>query len=393
MRFSQEWLKQLKNRVDLLDLAREYTEMHKAGPNLYVGHCPHPNHNDSDASFTIDIKKQTWCCYGCHSDKKNKKQGNYGSDCIAFIEWVFNGKKSWIDCVKYLAEKVNLPLPKDNYDKQYAINYKLAQKYINDMTEDAYEYLYDRGLNDESIEKWNICYDKNENRIVFPLYDSYKNIVGFNKRLISPLTKGLERKYIHSSDSDIFKKSQYFYGLNHLDKSKDYVILTEGVFDCILPDIYGLDNVICALGTTLSEYQINILKKMNKTVIIAYDNDEKGQKTIKKVMPLLIENNIKTKLFLLPEGKDLADLTNELKHDIRSYVFSNLITYEYYLIEPKLIKYLRDSYNLLYEYKDMFDYIPNNIQLEDKLILKEYIKAFFIENMSSIGQASMSCCN
>ena len=144
MRFSQEWLKQLKDRVDLLDLVREYTEMHKAGSNLYVGHCPHPNHNDSDASFTVDIKKQTWCCYGCHSDKKNKKQGNYGSDCIAFIEWVFNGKKSWIDCVKYLAEKVNLPLPKDNYDKQYTINYKLAQKYINDMTEDAYEYLYDR---------------------------------------------------------------------------------------------------------------------------------------------------------------------------------------------------------------------------------------------------------
>ena len=139
MMFSREFLDELKNNVNLKDLAEEYTELRKASPILYVGHCPHPKHNDSDASFCVNIQTNTWTCYGCHSDKKNKKEGNYGSDAIAFIEWVNEGKMSWIDAVKYLANKIGLPIPNDSNSKIYKQNYNLTQKYIKDMTSDAYE--------------------------------------------------------------------------------------------------------------------------------------------------------------------------------------------------------------------------------------------------------------
>ena len=219
MKFCREFLDKLKESVDLKDLVEEYTELRKAGPTLYVGHCPHPKHYDSDASFCFNIQTNTWTCYGCHSDKKNKEQGNYGSDAIAFIEWVNEGKVSWIDAVKYLAKRTGLEIPNDSNSKVYKTNYNLTQKYIKDMTCEAYEYLYDRGLDDETIEKWTICYDKYEDRVVFPLFDSYNNIIGFNKRLVTLQTKGLNRKYIHSSDSEVFKKSQYFYGMQYIDKT------------------------------------------------------------------------------------------------------------------------------------------------------------------------------
>lgn len=377
MKFSREFLEKLKQSVDLVDLANEYTELYKAGPYLYMGHCPHPKHNDSDASFRINTQTNTWCCYGCHSDKKNKNDGNYGSDCIAFIEWINEGKMSWIDCIKYLAKKVNLPLPIEKHEKQYNTNYKLMNKFIRNLNDTAYEYLYDRDLSDNEIEQWKIGYDTNENRIVFPLQDSYNNILGFNKRLICKETKGINKKYIHSSDSEIFKKSNFLYGLHNIDKSFDYIILTEGVFDVILARKYGLKNTVCALGTSLSEYQIDLLAKYNKEIIVIYDNDDKGIKTMKKVMPLLAAKNISAKLLILPEGKDLADMSTQLKHGIKDYVINNSMTFGYYNIQNAINDFNRELYNLYNKYNIIFE----NIKLEIPESEKKTIEVFLQNNV------------
>lgn len=374
MRFSREFLDKLKDSVDLVDLASEYTELHKAGPFLYLGHCPHPKHNDSDASFRINTKTNTWCCYGCHSDKKNKNDGNYGSDCIAFVEWMNEGKMSWIDCIKYLADKIGMPLPIEKHEKQFDTNYKLMNKYFREMTDEALEYLYDRDISDNEIQQWKIGFDKNEQRIVFPLIDSYKNTLGFNKRLICKETKGISKKYIHSSDSEIFKKSNYLYGMHDIDNSFDYIILSEGVFDVILARKYGLKNTICALGTSLSETQINILAKQNKEVIIAYDSDAKGIATMKKVMPLLESKNISAKLLILPEGKDLADMAMQLKHGIKKYVLDNSITYGYYNVQNAINDFNRDLYNLYNKYNIIFNQIKQEVPESEKNTIDVFIQ-------------------
>lgn len=374
MRFSREFLDKLKDSVDLVDLASEYTELHKAGPFLYLGHCPHPKHNDSDASFRINTKTNTWCCYGCHSDKKNKNDGNYGSDCIAFVEWMNEGKMSWIDCIKYLADKIGMPLPVEKHEKQFDTNYKLMNKYSREMTNEALEYLYDRDISDNEIQQWKIGFDRNEQRIVFPLIDSYKNTLGFNKRLICKETKGISKKYIHSSDSEIFKKSNYLYGMHDIDNSFDYIILSEGVFDVILARKYGLKNTICALGTSLSETQIDVLARQNKEVIIAYDNDAKGIATMKKVMPLLESKGISAKLLILPEGKDLADMSMQLKHGIKNYVLDNSITYGYYNVRNAINDFNRDLYNLYNKYNIIFNQIKQEVPESEKNTIDVFIQ-------------------
>ena len=374
MRFSREFLDKLKDSVDLVDLASEYTELHKAGPFLYLGHCPHPKHNDSDASFRINTKTNTWCCYGCHSDKKNKNDGNYGSDCIAFVEWMNEGKMSWIDCIKYLADKIGMPLPIEKHEKQFDTNYKLMNKYSREMTDEALEYLYDRDISDNEIQQWKIGFDRSEQRIVFPLIDSYKNTLGFNKRLICKETKGISKKYVHSSDSEIFKKSNYLYGMHDIDNSFDYIILSEGVFDVILARKYGLKNTICALGTSLSENQIDVLARQNKEVIIAYDNDAKGIATMKKVMPLLESKGISAKLLILPEGKDLADMSMQLKHGIKNYVLDNSITYGYYNVQNAINDFNRDLYNLYNKYNIIFNQIKQDVPESEKNTIDVFIQ-------------------
>ena len=149
--------------------------------------------------------------------------------------------------------------------------------------------------------------------------------------------------------------------MQYIDNSKDYIILTEGVFDVILPQIYGVSNTICALGTTLSDYQINVLAKQNKKVIVVYDNDKKGIDTLKKIMPLLEENGITAKLLLLPEGKDLADITLELKEDILNYILKECISYSYYLIQNAINEFNKELFELYVKYDKLF------IELKDSI--------------------------
>ena len=94
MKYQRDFIDKVKESTDLLELISEYTELKKEGRYIWRGRCPHPDHNDSTYSFTVNTKTNSWCCYGCHSDKKGVNN-NYGSDCIAFIQWINEGKLSW----------------------------------------------------------------------------------------------------------------------------------------------------------------------------------------------------------------------------------------------------------------------------------------------------------
>jgi DNA primase len=162
--------------------------------------------------------------------------------------------------------------------------------------------------------------------------------------------------------------------MHDIDNSFDYIILSEGVFDVILARKYGLKNTICALGTSLSETQINILAKQNKEVIIAYDSDAKGIATMKKVMPLLESKNISAKLLILPEGKDLADMAMQLKHGIKKYVLDNSITYGYYNVQNAINDFNRDLYNLYNKYNIIFNQIKQEVPESEKNTIDVFIQ-------------------
>ena len=104
MKFQRDFIDKIKESTNLVELVSEYTELKQEGRYIWRGKCPHPDHDDSTASFTINTRTNSWCCYGCHSDKKGINN-NYGSDCIAFIQWINQGKMNWVQSVEYLAKR------------------------------------------------------------------------------------------------------------------------------------------------------------------------------------------------------------------------------------------------------------------------------------------------
>ena len=87
-----------------------------------------------------------------------------------------------------------MSLPKDKNIKIYYRNKKLNEKYVRDLDTNVKQYCFKRGLDNYDIAKFELGYDIIENRLTFPLYDMYNNIVGFNKRRIDNVKdKKIER--------------------------------------------------------------------------------------------------------------------------------------------------------------------------------------------------------
>ena len=367
MKFERGFIDKIKESTNLVDLISEYTEIKKVGRYIWVGKCP--MHDDSTASLTVNTKTNSWCCYGCHSDKKGINN-NYGSDCIAFVQWINNGKKTWQECITILAKRAGLAIPTDKNIKMYYTNKKLNEKFIRNKQQ-IVEYCKERGLDSYDIAKYELGYDAIENRLTFPLYDMHNNVVGFNKRR---LDNGKDRKYIHSPNSSVFNKSSYLYNINNVDKSLKYIFITEGVFDVILASKYGLKNVVCTLGCSFTDTHYEIINKMGLTPVLLYDNDEKGQKSIRSAANLIYEKGSYPLVYILPNGYDLADFALEKRSRLKETVCANIITYGYLKTKDLITEYMNELYLLKAKYRPQIDNILQQIPEKERHNIEVFIK-------------------
>lgn len=379
MKYSRDFIDKVKDATDIVELVSEYVELKKAGRYIWTGKCPHPDHKDDTASFMVNENTKSWCCFGCHSEKKNadKKRGtnkNYGSDCIAFVQWINKDKLSWIQSLEYLAKKAGIPLPKSGNEQLLNRNKKLNEKYIRDMSVKATEYCVERGLDMYDIARFKLGYDKTEDRLTFPLIDMYNNIVGFNKRRLDDIK---DKKYIHSPNNAVFNKSSYLYNINNIDKTYKYIFITEGVLDVILATKYGLTNVVCTLGCSFSETHYEIINKLGLTPVLLYDNDEKGQKSIRSAAELIYSKGMYPLVYILPVGYDLADFSLKKKYKLRQVVEAGIITYGFLQAQDVVVEYISELYLLKAKYSprvnDMLDKVPEKE--------RENIKKFIEEEM------------
>lgn len=340
----------LKKEINLLELVQKYTKVESAGYNVWQAKCPHKDHEDSTPSFRIWKNKDgcwSWACMGCHAGTKNikdNKQKNYGSDVFAFIQWMsdFKGSKhilSFYEAILLLAEEYGYEVPfhdkQEDYSNILLKNKLLAKCYNKNLSSFVKKYLYKRGLNDDDINKWCIGSNlfKTGFRITFPLIDVKQNILGFSSRLWNWDEKSKYPKYINSKESTYFHKRKYFYGSNLIDDSFNEIRITEGVFDVILSNKYNAKNVIATLGTSFTLEHANIIKKMNKIPVFCLDGDNAGQKATYKSIKLLAQEGIYSKICILPNNMDLADLANNLQFDIENYIEKHSILYFQYLLK------------------------------------------------------------
>ncbi len=327
----------IKLKIDIIDLIAEHVDLKRAGQN-FKGLCPF--HAEKTPSFMVNPSKQIFHCFGCGK----------GGDIFAFTMHYEN--MNFREAVSYLANKAGIKIePLDNgpgYSKGIkesilGIHKEAVQFYKNNLnsSSQASEYLRERGLGSEVIEKFSIGYStarrdslfshlKNQSftleqirasglvyfgengthdffreRIMFPIFDLQGRAVAFGGRTLS--TAANIPKYLNSPDHVLFKKGESCYGM-HIAKNaivqKGYSIVVEGYLDAIICHQYSFSNVIAPLGTALTAGHLKRLKRFSTKVLLIFDGDPAGMSATKRSLDLIYAEGMAAKILLLPEKED-----------------------------------------------------------------------------------------
>ena len=339
---SDSFLQELRLKTDVVDLISSYVSLKKRG-NTYVGLCPF--HNEKTPSFTVYENTQSFYCFGCGA----------GGDGVSFMRKIEN--LDYIDAVKVLAQRAGMQMPDDGYDDSLSkkrrtileINRETARFYHNYMMSEqgkvGLQYFLNRGLSQKTIRHFGLGYAPNKwdellkhlkskgynvsdmlaagvvrkgekgyydyfrNRVMTPIIDVRGNFIAFGGRVLDDS----KPKYINTSDTLVYKKTNEVFGLNYAkDSGKDSLILCEGYMDVIAMHQAGFTNAVAGCGTALTNEQVRLLSRYAKEIILVYDNDEAGQKALNKAISLFEQVDIKISIPTLSGGKDPDEIIKNL---------------------------------------------------------------------------------
>ncbi len=280
-------------------------------------------------------------CFGCGA----------GGNVFTFLMEYENF--SFVEAVKFLADRAGIELPEMEYSKEakekadlkstiLEMN-KLAAKYFyvqlkSERGSQAYSYLKNRELSDETITAFGLgfsnkysddlykylrekgysedlirqaglintderqgVYDKFWNRVMFPIMDVNNRVIGFGGRVMGDG----KPKYLNSPETVVFDKSRNLYGLNRARTSrKPYFLLCEGYMDVIALHQAGFTNAVASLGTALTVGHASLIKRYVKEVYLTYDSDDAGTRAALRAVPILREAGISAKVVRMDPYKD-----------------------------------------------------------------------------------------
>ena len=338
MYYSEELIEEVRSRNDIVDVISGYVRLQKKGSS-YFGLCPF--HNEKSPSFSVSRQKQMYYCFGCGA----------GGNVFTFLMEYENF--SFVEAMKYLADRAGIELPEQEYSKEakeradlkatiLEMN-RLAAKYFyvqlknergfhayrylkdrqlsdemilafglgysNPYSDDLYKYLRGKGYSEELIRKAGLIntderqgvYDKFWNRVMFPIMDVNNRVIGFGGRVMGDG----KPKYLNSPETVVFDKSRNLYGLNRARTSrKPYFLLCEGYMDVISLHQAGFTNAVASLGTALTAGHASLIKRYVKEVYLTYDSDDAGTRAALRAVPILREAGISAKVIRMDPYKD-----------------------------------------------------------------------------------------
>lgn len=376
MAFPESFLQELKLRNDLTEVASSYVNFKRRGRNL-VGLCPF--HGEKTPSFNIYPENGSFYCFGC----------GVGGDIITFIMKIEN--LDYVDAVKFLAQRAGMDMPEDSYDdsmsklraRVFEANREAARYYYRALYaqegREGLDYFHGRMLSDRTIrhfglgfadEDWSsLCdyleekgftqnelvaanlavkkkngkgiYDRFRNRVMFPIIDLRGNVIAFGGRIMTDE----KPKYLNTSDTPVFKKSENLFSLNNAKNAGSRtLILCEGYMDVIAVNQAGFQNAVATLGTSLTKEQAMLMKRYADDVIICYDSDEAGQKATARAIPILRDAGLPVRILTVPGSKDPDEFIKSKGADGPA-AFQALIQKSGNDVEYRLQK-LRGEYNV-----------------------------------------------
>jgi DNA primase len=306
---------EIKDRLDIVELISAYVPLKKVGRN-YKGLCPF--HSEKTPSFVVFPDTQSWHCFGACGT---------GGDIFTFIQ-----KRENVDfgeTLGLLAHKAGVELrpQTEKESAQAQQREKLRQiveeaaRYFHNLLIDESEgradvaraYLEKRGLNQETVQKFQLGYapdswralsdrlmqrgyerkdlltagliierddgghyDRFRDRLMIPIRDHRGRVLGFGGRTLDP--EGVP-KYLNSPQTPLFDKGRTLYGLDMAKgaiRAAGYAVIAEGYMDVLQGYQHDQANMVAQMGTALTEEQLRLLSRFTRSFVLALDPDTAG---------------------------------------------------------------------------------------------------------------------
>ncbi|UPR47151.1 DNA primase [Vibrio cyclitrophicus] len=375
----RSFIDDLLARLDIVDIVDARVKLKKKGKN-YGACCPF--HNEKTPSFSVSQEKQFYHCFGC---------GVHGNAIDFIMEFE---RLDFVEAIEELASFLGLDVPREQrsgeistapranseqkrnlYDLMGGIsNFYRSQLKIS-ANKPAIDYLKNRGLSGEIVQKFGIGYvadewdlvrknfgqqkeaqdmlvtggmliendkgnryDRFRGRVMFPIRDRRGRVIGFGGRVLEDGTP----KYLNSPETPIFHKGKELYGLYEVlqaYREPPQILVVEGYMDVVALAQYGVDYSVASLGTSTTGDHVQMLFRQTSTVVCCYDGDRAGKEAAWRALENALEY-LKTgntlKFLFLPDGEDPDSYIRENGQEafeqlvqnatpLSTYLFDNLI--------------------------------------------------------------------
>ena len=342
-----ETVRQILDAAKVEEVVGDFVSLRRRGSE-YWACCPF--HNEKTPSFHIVPSKGIYYCFGCHK----------GGSAVGFV--MDYEHMSYVEALRYLAKKYNIEIhekeetAEDIANRQRRESMLLVTEYASKFfheqlrTEEGRNvglaYFHSRGLEDETIEKYGLgwapsdrrsftdaakaagykdeylldtglcarydndgsLHDRFYDRVVFPVHSISGRVIAFGARTLKKKEEGQPyAKYVNSKESEIYVKNKSLYGIWHAKKEmgdKDKCYLVEGYLDVLSMHQLGITNVVASSGTSLTEGQIQLIKRFTSNVTLMYDGDDAGIHGALRGIDMFLREGMNVRVVLIPDGDD-----------------------------------------------------------------------------------------
>ena len=362
-RIKDEDVQHIRDHAPIDDVVGEYVQLKSAGGGQKKGLCPF--HDEKSPSFHVTPSKGYFHCFGCQT----------GGDVIAFLMKIDH--LTFTETIERLADRIGYTLryeesgsapsgPSVNRSRLVAANALAAtyfQEQLNTSPDAAHgrDLLTKRGFDKSACETFGVGYapdswdsltkylraagytieelelaglskmgergpiDKFRNRLTWPIRDISGDVVGFGARKLASDEEDQGPKYLNTSETPIYKKSQVLYGLDMAKKEiakKRQVVIVEGYTDVMAAHLAGITTAVATCGTAFGAEHIRIIRRLlmdddafRGEVIFTFDGDAAGQKAAMRAFSEDQKFVTQTFVAVEPDGLDPCDL-RQIKGDL-----------------------------------------------------------------------------
>ncbi len=370
-RIRDEDVAAVRERARIDEIIRDYVTLRGGGGGSLSGLCPF--HEEKTPSFHVTPAKSVYYCFGCGK----------GGDVIDFVMEVEH--LSFAEAVERLADKVGLQLryeesstggmPSRNreqrtrlidahraaaeyyatalaspdaiagrqfldargFDRDSAAHFSVG--YAPRDGESLLRHLRGRGFSDDELVTGGLVgrrgsdgkpYDRFRGRLLWPIRDLMGDVVGFGARRLFDDDR-VEAKYLNTSETPIYKKSQLLYGLDLAKReiaARRQVVVVEGYTDVMACHLAGVPTAVATCGTAFGDEHTRVLRRLladhdqlRGEVVFTFDGDAAGQKAAMRAFEGDQQWVAQTFVAVEPNGLDPCDLRLQHGDDaVRSLV-------------------------------------------------------------------------